>query len=767
MSKSRNINPQYYLIAIVFTFSTLFVSAQTPILPINSYGVWDRSNAFNISVDTAYSYLRGISADVFWKDVQAIDSSHYDWSAIQGVLQTAYTNNQMVNISVGVGPDAPSWIYSNGVPAVITDDTQHPGWTQYPYYVDSDYKRYYFKLIDSLGVFLRTLPANLFSSIAYIQVKTGCTGDEVAYKGNPLDTSFKISNADWRTFRLSTFEKFRVTFNTGSNNTKVGLLFNNIDPIDQPNEWQWVLTNITYGFGTKGGAYGRGHHLSDELTFKSTWTPYLVNPQGQQLFSAAEQDQTWKGPVYQINVPLGFYWGARSGLNTGLSVWLVTQSALNEAHVKPELHNIFRMFNKYAGQIYPTTVNAAYTIFHEGLNSANTTKFPVATFGNASQSNQARYTAICSAYAARGAKMDDVFAATKGQVYQRANQTGYNDAGWDIEEGNYERWITQINPDSTSIGLFRIRGTIDSSSSMYDRFARSFQNSSGRNAMYFKFHQNLFSLKVPDSLTFKITWLDKTQNSTWAFKYYNSNGLQTALSVTGIGDNQWKTINVVLHNPLINQNGILGSDFMLVNTDGVDDIFHGIEVDITRGGNVLPVNLSFFNVVANGNQQVALNWNTSTEQNTKLFEIQRSFDGSNFETISKVLAGKTNYSFNDNQLTITTDKLTIYYRLQIVDKNGSYTFSPIKRIQLNSKQQAINIYPNPAKEFINVEAKSIKQVSVIDNLGRVVLTRNFDADIMNCSINISLLQKGFYAVQVIDKNGNVSVSPLLVFFNNN
>ena len=49
-----------------------------------------------------------------------------------------------------------------------------------------------------------------------------------------------------------------------------------------------------------------------------------------------------------------------------------------------------------------------------------------------------------------------------------------------------------------------------------------------------------------------------------------------------MGDNQWKTISVVLHNPIINQSGISGSDFMLVNTDGIDDIFHGIEVDIAR-----------------------------------------------------------------------------------------------------------------------------------------------------------------------------------------
>ena len=573
MKKSIKRLQKYFLTAIIFTFYTQFISAQSPILPINSYGVWDRSNAYNISVDTAYNYLRGISADVFWKDVQAIDSSSYDWSAIQTILQTAYTNNQMVNISVGVGPDAPAWIYSNGVPGVKTDDTKHTGWTQYPYYLNSNYKRYYIKLIDSLGFFLRRLPANLFSQIAYVQVKTGCTGDEVPYKGNPLDTTYNITDSNWRVFRLNAFQEYKLIFNGGGGN-KIGLLFNNIDPVAQPIEWQWVLNNITYGFGIKGGAYGRGHHLSDELDYKNTWTPYLLNPQGLQLFSAAEQDQTWTNALYQINIPLGFYWGAISGLNTGLSVWLVTQSALSEATIKPELHSIFRMFNKYAGQIYPTTTNAAYSIFHEGLNSANTIKFPVSVYGSANQSNQARYIAICNAYKARGAQMDDVYAATKGQVYQRASQTGYNDAGWGIEEGNYERWITQINPDSTSIGLFRVRGIIDSSSSMYDRFARSFQNSSGKNTMYFRFNQEVFSLAAPDSLVFKIIWLDKNQHSTWAFKYYDSSGLQTALSVTGIGDNQWKIISVVLKHPVINQQGISGSDFMLVNTDGIDDIFH-------------------------------------------------------------------------------------------------------------------------------------------------------------------------------------------------
>jgi hypothetical protein len=129
----------YLLNIISFTFYTLSVNAQTTIIPVNSFGVWDRSNAYDISVNTDYNYLKGISADVNWEDVQANNSILYDWSEIQTILQRAYNNNQMVNISVGVGPDAPVWIYANGVPSVITNDTQHPNWTQYPYYLDNDY----------------------------------------------------------------------------------------------------------------------------------------------------------------------------------------------------------------------------------------------------------------------------------------------------------------------------------------------------------------------------------------------------------------------------------------------------------------------------------------------------------------------------------------------------------------------------------------------------------------------------------------------------
>jgi hypothetical protein len=61
------------------------------------------------------------------------------------------------------------------------------------------------------------------------------------------------------------------------------------------------------------------------------------------------------------------------------------------------------------------------------------------------------------------------------------------------------------------------------------------------------------------------------------------------MNITGIGDNLWKTANVTIHDQIITQNCVLCPDFMLVNTDSMDDIFHGIEVDITRIGSLTSI----------------------------------------------------------------------------------------------------------------------------------------------------------------------------------
>jgi len=577
----------FSLIFSVLFFCTAISQAQKIAVPISSYGVWDRGGGVDDYSDPRADFVMGIEVSATWAEVQSKGPGKFDFSQFQEVLNTAAKYHKIVKISINVGPNSPLWLYDNGVPLVKViskkPEKHDKKFGNYPYYINEDHKKYFFELIKEFSIFLRSQPKEKYDCIAFVQVKTGATGDEEPYKGEPVDEKFVIAKKDWEEYRIEVFELYKKYFNDVSDH-QIVLTFNNVDPVKHPVAYNWVMNTIDpkIGFGIKGGAYNRGHHLTGEQSFMEQWNPYLINPKGMKLFSASEMDDSWRKEIFTINTELAFYWSALSGINTGLSSYNCTKSAIQYALEHPEIRDIFKMYNKYAQQVYPASATTAFSVFHEGLNAADTIKFPEKKFGKAKVKNLERYTNICNAYASRGARMDDLESAAVGQVDQRYRQTGYNDAGWDIAEGNYERFLYQIKPDQTSIGLFRVRGTIDKNSSKYDRFARSFENATGKNKMYFKFDDEMFVKSKPESLKFTITWLDKNAGSSWALQYNKGKEMKTALEVKGKGDNQWKSVTVEVADMQLNHSGEFGSDFVLVNTDSIDDIFNGIEVNIQR-----------------------------------------------------------------------------------------------------------------------------------------------------------------------------------------
>ena len=114
---------------------------------------------------------------------------------------------------------------------------------------------------------------------------------------------------------------------------------------------------------------------------------------------------------------------------------------------------------------------------------------------------------------------------------------------------------------------------------------------------------------------------------------------------------------------------------------------------------VVPVELTSFSYNINENG-VSLNWNTATELNNNGFEVQRSFDGSDFSTIGFVKGFGTttqqhSYSYVDKPN--TTKKTTLYYRLKQVDFNGSSSYSQTLSVvyDLPVKFELSQNYPNP------------------------------------------------------------------------
>ena len=163
-------------------------------------------------------------------------------------------------------------------------------------------------------------------------------------------------------------------------------------------------------------------------------------------------------------------------------------------------------------------------------------------------------------------------------------------------------------------------------------------------------------------------------------------------------------------------------------------------------GAVLPVRLQSFT----GTKQktaVVLNWKTTDEINASHYDLQRSNDGISFGNIAKVPAkGKpeNNYEHTD------TEPLTgrNYYRLKQTDRNSNFKFSAVVNV-IFEKPEEIVVYPNPAKDKINItlSAGGNRTVSIYSAAGTLVKTIKI-LSAGDTGIPVHDLAKGKYIIQV-------------------
>lgn len=161
---------------------------------------------------------------------------------------------------------------------------------------------------------------------------------------------------------------------------------------------------------------------------------------------------------------------------------------------------------------------------------------------------------------------------------------------------------------------------------------------------------------------------------------------------------------------------------------------------------VLPVKLLFFNGV-NNNCVTILNWRTAFEYNLKSFEILKSNDGTVFTKVGEVEPeGSGNiYSF---ELSQTSDA---FFRLKTVDLDSSFSLSSIIYVKSLCEESNIRIFPNPAKDWIDISSlKNESTILISDVLGRNVLT--FKKQLNQTKINIQHLPKGIYFIRTNDKH---------------
>lgn len=139
----------------------------------------------------------------------------------------------------------------------------------------------------------------------------------------------------------------------------------------------------------------------------------------------------------------------------------------------------------------------------------------------------------------------------------------------------------------------------------------------------------------------------------------------------------------------------------------------------------LPVQLTQFDVELSG-ENVTATWATASELNADFFEVQRSKEGVEYESIGKVKAFGTTTIPQKYSLDDTNPYNGIsYYRLRQVDFDGTQTFSDVRSITIDKKATRISIFPNPVlNNQLTLQLHNWKEesahVTIVDLMGKIV-----------------------------------------------
>ena len=188
------------------------------------------------------------------------------------------------------------------------------------------------------------------------------------------------------------------------------------------------------------------------------------------------------------------------------------------------------------------------------------------------------------------------------------------------------------------------------------------------------------------------------------------------------------------------RDGVHTIKFVATSTD-----WTGIDYIRFISNTVLPLHLISFTAQLT-NDKANLKWVTEKELNLSHFNIERSSDGNKFEKLTEITSkGSGSYEMVD----AAPLKGYNYYRLKMVDKDGKFSYSDIKKINVTTNGFFdFTLSPNPNKGVLEIVPSQVSvpvMVTIFDQHGRVVLIKKITGQI---SIDINHLSKGVYLVRL-------------------
>jgi hypothetical protein len=148
-----------------------------------------------------------------------------------------------------------------------------------------------------------------------------------------------------------------------------------------------------------------------------------------------------------------------------------------------------------------------------------------------------------------------------------------------------------------------------------------------------------------------------------------------------------------------------------------------------------------------GGEDSRLRWEIKNDSSIAYYLVQHSLDTVRWDSIGQVFPEKRERATERYQF-IQDDPPAgaNYYRIGLIDRDGSRSWSPIRRVDI--RKEGIRIYPNPARDVLHVQLPGDGPARLTVFSNEWLPVRQVDARGNNVSIDLWGLRPGIYYLQV-------------------
>lgn len=194
-----------------------------------------------------------------------------------------------------------------------------------------------------------------------------------------------------------------------------------------------------------------------------------------------------------------------------------------------------------------------------------------------------------------------------------------------------------------------------------------------------------------------------------------------------------------------------------IKTERANDTMHVTIRYVYCSESALPADITYFAARREGNN-ISLNWQVQNEEPGRIYVVEKSTDGRNFEPVNKMpsqLSGSGPSGYRTVYTLTGRDSGKLIFRIRQIQPGGSEKISDMRIVDIGGKTpESLKLFPNPAKDQISVLFNNTGRdnwtIEVFSISGKLIEKRKIQRKLLETIYFDSRYSKGMYVIKAVN-----------------